>query len=99
MEAQIDSILYQYSYPALFGLTVIYFAILYFCLGSLFLRACEFLETKNILHKITSKEVPKDQLAFEVRHSIKSILIFGLSVLPIIYLVRVDVIQLVAYYC
>lgn len=94
MEAQIESILYHYSYPVLFGLTVIYFAILYFGLGSLFLRTCEFLETKNILHKITSKEVPKEQLAFEIKHSVQSILIFGLSVLPIIYLVRIDAIQL-----
>lgn len=94
MEAQIESILYQYSYPALFGLTVVYFAILYFGVGSLFLQACKILERKNFLHKISFKEVPRDQLGFEITHSTKSILIFGLSVLPIIYLVRIDVIQL-----
>jgi Delta7-sterol 5-desaturase len=94
MEAQIESILYQYSYPTLFGLTVVYFAILYFGLGSLFLRSCKFLERRNILHKITSREIPEEQLAFEIKHSVQSILIFGLSVLPIIYLIRIDVIQL-----
>lgn len=94
METFLDNLLYQHSYPALFGLTVVYFAILYFAVGPLFLQVCKFLERKNILHKIASKEISNEQLTFEIKHSVQSILIFGLSVLPIMYLVRIDVIQL-----
>ncbi|MFD2036709.1 sterol desaturase family protein [Belliella marina] len=94
MGNQIDNLLYHYSYPVLFGLTVIYFSILYFGVGSLFLEVCKFLEKRNIIHKIATKQIPKDQLSFEIRHSIQSILVFGLSVIPIIYLVRIEVIQL-----
>ncbi|WP_234363994.1 sterol desaturase family protein [Lunatibacter salilacus] len=94
MEALLERILYQYTYLALFGLAVAYFAILYFGVGALFLQACRFLESRNFLHKISEREIPKEQLTFEIKHSVQSILIFGLSVLPIIYLVRIDVIQL-----
>ena len=36
----------------------------------------------------------KKQIIFEIKHSIKSIIIFGFSLIPIVYLVRIDVIQL-----
>ncbi|MCH7415082.1 sterol desaturase family protein [Belliella sp. R4-6] len=96
MELLLEKILYQHSYLTLFGLTVVYFSILYFGLGPLFLQTCKFLEKKNILQKITAKKISKKQLNFEIRHSIKSIIIFGFSVLPIIYLIRVGAIQLLA---
>ena len=39
-------------------------------------------------------EVPKDQIVFEIKHSIKSIVVFGFSIIPVIYLIRVGVIEL-----
>lgn len=94
METLFDNLLYQYSYLALFGLSAAYFFLLYFVVGSLFLQVCKTLAQRKILHKIESREISRRQLTFEIKHSIQSILIFGLSAIPIIYLVRIDVIQL-----
>lgn len=94
MDILIENILSNLSYPLLFGLTVIYFLILYFGVGSLFLAICKFLESKNLLHKIIEKEVLKEQIKFEIKHSLKSIFVFGFSIIPIIYLIRIDFIEL-----
>ncbi|WP_199851621.1 sterol desaturase family protein [Brumimicrobium mesophilum] len=94
MEILIENILSNHSYPLLFGLTVIYFMILYFGVGSLFLAICKFLERKNILHKIIEKDVSKKQIKFEIKHSLISIFVFGFSIIPIIYLIRIDTIEL-----
>lgn len=94
MDILIENILSNYSYPLLFGLTILYFLILYFGVGSLFLVICKFLEKKNLLHKIIDKEVTKKQIRFEIKHSLKSIFVFGFSILPIIYLIRIDFIEL-----
>jgi lathosterol oxidase len=94
METLLERLLYDYSYLALFGLSVAYFFLLYFGIGFLFLHVCKILARRNMLHKIESRKISKRQLTFEIKHSIQSILIFGLSALPIIYLVRIDVIEL-----
>jgi sterol desaturase/sphingolipid hydroxylase (fatty acid hydroxylase superfamily) len=52
------------------------------------------LESKHLLNKIESKEVSKKQLAFEIKNSLKSIAVFGFSIIPIIFLVRIDLIDL-----
>lgn len=72
-----------------------YFIFLYFGVGSLFLFVCKTLEKKRLLNKIESKEVSKKQIAFEIKHSIKSIVVFGFSIMPIIYLIRINVVELV----
>ncbi len=72
-----------------------YFIFLYFGVGSLFLFVCKILEKKRLLNKIESKEVSKKQIAFEIKHSIKSIVVFGFSIMPIIYLIRINVVELV----
>lgn len=94
METKLDILLYHSSYLGLFGLSVMYFFLLYAVLAPLFLAVCKLLERRKILYKIESREISNKQLKFEIKHSIKSILIFGLSALPIIYLVRIEVIQL-----
>lgn len=48
----------------------------------------------NLLQKIKPKEVKRDQIIFEIKHSFKSIVIFGFSVLPVIYLVRASIVEL-----
>jgi len=94
MEKLIETILFHYSYLQLFGLTVAYFTILYFGLGALFLATCKLLARYKILHKITDRKVSAEQVMFEIKHSIQSIVLFGLSAIPIIYLVRIDLIKL-----
>lgn len=92
-EILIESVINS-SYVQLYGLSFGYFLFLYFVVGTFFLSICKFLEGKKVLHKIESKEVQKEQVAFEIKHSIKSIVVFGFSIIPIIYLVRVGVIEL-----
>ncbi len=94
MESLIENILFNYSYIALYGLTFGYFAFLYFGIGFLFLSVCKMLESRYILNKIKDREVSKKQISFEIKHSIKSIVVFGFSIIPIIYLIRVNVIEL-----
>ncbi|MBL4746396.1 MAG: sterol desaturase family protein [Flavobacteriaceae bacterium] len=94
MELFIENALHNYSYLVLFGLSFGYFLFLYFGIGALFLFACKTLEKNKILTKIKSKDVPKEQIYFEIKHSIKSIIIFGLSPIPISYLIRNGSIEL-----
>jgi len=90
----VENIIFKYSYFSLYGLTFLYFLVLYFVLAPIFLKFCEFLSRKNILHKIIDEEVPKKQIRLEKLHSLKSIFIFGFSIFPIIYLIRNGVINL-----
>ena len=94
MEPLIENILNNYSYIALYGLTFGYFMFLYFGIGSLFLYVCKYLEHRNILRKIVHKEVKQKQVYFEIKHSIKSIIVFGFSIIPVIYLIRIDSVKL-----
>ncbi|MFT5725434.1 MAG: lathosterol oxidase [Bacteroidia bacterium] len=94
MKALIDNILFNYSYIILYVLSFGYFLILYFGIGTLFLSICKGLERRQLVNKIINVAVPKTQIAFEIKHSIKSIIVFGFSIIPIIYLIRVDVITL-----
>tara|TARA_B110000459_G_scaffold202954_1_gene257556 strand:+ start:1164 stop:1883 length:720 start_codon:yes stop_codon:yes gene_type:complete len=84
----IENFFYHYSYPLLYVICLGYFLFLYFGIGSLFLASCKFLANKTIIHKIEAKTLKKNQTSFEIKHSVKSIVIFGFSILPIVYLVR-----------
>ncbi len=90
----VENIIFKYSYAKLYGLTFLYFLVLYFALAPSFLKACKFLYQKNKLHKIIDKEVSKNQIRLEKLHSLKSIFVFGFSVFPVIYLIRNGVIIL-----
>ncbi len=94
MQKLIENILFDFSYLLLCALSIGYFMVLYFGVGALFLFACKGLERVKLLHKIELKPVEKKQITFEIAHSIKSILIFGFSISPVIYLVRTDFILL-----
>lgn len=94
MKQSIDYILNEASYLEVFLLTLGYFVILYFLLGPSFLWVCKQLEKRNWLNKIVSRKLPKNQLKFEIKHSTVSVLIFGLSAIPVIYLIRIGKIEL-----
>ena len=86
---QLDNFIYNYTFTTLFGLNFIYFITIYFGLAPLFDSVCKILHSKKIVQKVTEREVTKEQISFEIKHSLKSIFIFGTSIIPIIYLVRV----------
>ncbi|WP_339923914.1 sterol desaturase family protein [uncultured Cyclobacterium sp.] len=94
MEPFIEHVLYDYSYLTLFGLSFGYFLVLYFGVGSLFLAVCKYLESHNLLHKIRPEIVSRSQVIFEIKHSLKSIVVFGFSIIPVIYFVRLSIIEL-----
>ena len=94
MQQIIENIIYQSSYFSLYGLTLVYFLFLYFVLAPVFLSVCKLLNKQRLLHKIIDKKVKQKQIHFEIKHSFKSILVFGFSVLPIVYLIRNDKITL-----
>lgn len=84
----IEKVIYGYSYVQLYFLTTAYFLFLYFGLAPLFLYVCKVLHRKNLLQKIAVGDVSREQIHFEMSHSLRSILIFGFSVWPIVYLIR-----------
>lgn len=89
-----EYILTDCSYPILFMLTIGYFAILYFGLSFLFVFLCNLLRSYNLLHKITEAQASTQQVKSEILHSLKSIVVFGFSSLPLIYCIRMGVITL-----
>lgn len=94
MEPFLENILLNYAYSVLFGLSLAYFLFLYFGIGSLFLFICKSLERKKILQKIKSIEAKEKQISFERKHPLKSIVVFGFSIIPVIYLIRNGVVEL-----
>ncbi len=94
MTESIQYILYQANYLEVFLLTFGYFIVLYFLLGPLFQLVCKRLEKIGLLNKITKRKLPDNQIETEIKHSIVSLLIFGLSGIPIIYLIRIGHIEL-----
>ena len=94
MESLIKNVLYDYSYVVLLGLSFAYFLLLYLGIAPLFLTICKFLESRKLIHKIRSEEVTRKQIIFEIKHSLKSIIVFGFSIIPIIYFIRLDIIEL-----
>ena len=94
MEPFIKHVLYDYSSLILFGLSFGYFLLLYFGIAPLFLAICRFMESRKLLHKIRPEEVSRRQIFFEIKHSLKSIVVFGFSIIPVIYFVRLGIIEL-----
>ena len=58
---------------------------------------CKFLHKSGYLNRINNIPVSKKQLRFEIKYSIQSIIIFGCSVIPIVYLIRTEIIKLSEY--
>lgn len=93
-EELITHIIYSYSYPILFLLTLVYFSILYFVLAPTFLYACKGLKRLGLVNQISPAVRSTTQLKFEIKHSFHAIIIFGFSVIPIIFLIRTGTITL-----
>jgi len=81
-------VLYNMPYWQITILTIGYFLILYFGVGYIFNELCKWLYKKGWLNKIDHNQPSKKQVSFEIKNSLVSILIFGFSSLPVIYLVR-----------
>ena len=90
----IQFILFQANYLEVFLLTFGYFISLYFLLAPSFLWFCKSLEKKGIVNKITNRKLPDNQIKKEINHSKVSIILFGLSGIPVIYLIRTGHIEL-----
>ena len=84
----LNKVLVEYNYFEIYALTVVYFLLLYFALGYLFLWVCKVLERKNILEKVVPTTNPNKNIAFEIKNSFLSILVFGFSGVAMVYLVR-----------
>jgi len=94
MHEYVENIIFKYSYTSLYVLTFLYFLVLYFVLAPVFLKTCTFLYRKKILNKIIDEKATKKQIHFEKLHSLKSIFVFGFSIFPIIYFIRIGIITL-----
>ena len=94
MEQLVQYIIYDSSYIELYGIVFIYFLLLYFGLGSSYLYVCKWLESKGTMHKISTSKLTEGQVSYEVKHSFVSLLIFGFSAFPIIYLIRLGHVDL-----
>lgn len=88
------NIIYNATYSQLFVLSFSYFLFLYFIVGALFNATCKLLYNHKILNKIALKETTKKQFNIEIKHSIISIIIFGFSIIPVIYLIRIEKVTL-----
>lgn len=89
-----SDIIFRWSYWEIFFATLGYFLFLYFAIAPLFLFICRFLQRRNLLTTIASGEVSKGQVNFEIKHSISSIIVFGFSSLPLIYVIRNQMVAL-----
>ena len=89
-----NSIFTAFSYGELLLFTTLYFAFLYFGLGWLFWKTCRFLQQRGWAEKINERPYTREQLRFELRQSLYSILIFGFSAWPLKFLINLNIIQL-----
>lgn len=94
MHSFVKQILFDFTYLQIYLLVFFYFCLLYFALAPLFLYICKCLQKKEILHRIVDKEVSKEQIRYEIIHSFYSLIIFGFSGIPVIYLIRIGWIDL-----
>ncbi|MDF2455318.1 MAG: Fatty acid hydroxylase family protein [Cytophagaceae bacterium] len=92
--ALLHSILHNYSYLQVYGLTLAYFLVLYFLIGSLFLLVCKQLEKRKVIQPITATAAPYKNIGYEIKNSVRSIFIFGFSGIPLIYGFRTGFIAL-----
>lgn len=87
---------YNASFLEQWLLSVSYFLLLYFGLGWVFKFLLNAFEARNWIYKIDRRPVTRQQIYYEIRHSLYSIFIFGFSAWPILYYVRSGAITLAA---
>jgi Delta7-sterol 5-desaturase len=83
-----ERLFYETSYSTLTVLTISYFLGLYFGVGLSYLWICKRLTKAGYAKMISAQPVSKRQIAYEIRHSLYSIIIFGFSTLPIAHGIR-----------
>ncbi|MDP2175149.1 MAG: sterol desaturase family protein [Bacteroidota bacterium] len=90
MEKLIHDFLLYFSYPKIYCLTVLYFLILYFFVGWFFQQVMLVFEKWGIAEKVVL-DIPKsNQTIKEIKHSLVSVFVFGLSSFPIVYFYRIE---------
>lgn len=94
IENLIHNILFEYSYLIIYLIVFGYFFLLYFGLAPIFKFFCVWLEKRNYLEVINSNPLRKNQIKTEKKHSFISLIVFGFSAWPIIYLLRNEIIEL-----
>jgi sterol desaturase/sphingolipid hydroxylase (fatty acid hydroxylase superfamily) len=83
-----EYILLESPYLLLFVLTIVYFSMLYFGVSSLFISVCKSLHARKMLNKIIDAQPGQAQITSEIRHSVRSIIVFGLTAMLMAFLIR-----------
>lgn len=81
-------LLFEAPYLLIFLLTFFYFLFLYFALGNLFSKACDFLVNHKRLNRIIQESPTSKQIHSEMSYSLGAMAIFGLIGVILIGLVR-----------
>ena len=84
---------FSWSWAELWVISFTYFLILYFILGGLFQRSCQLLEKAGFAEKIEMQAPSPGQIKREIINSLVSIIIFGFSVWPVVWLYRNEIFQ------
>ena len=95
MEQLLYSFLNTRSYFEVYLVTTTYFLFLYIVVGQLFLWVCSQMEKKALLFKIYDKQDLSKNRNFEIKNSLGSIFIFGLSGVAFVYMVRHNMAHLI----
>lgn len=82
---------------SIYLLTVAYFSLLYFGVGSLFLKVCHLLEKRGFVRRIVEKTPETSRLRQELLNSTLSILIFGFSGVLLVYFLRWEILSVAPF--
>ena len=88
-----DTFFTKYSNTELFLLTIAYFTFLYFGLGWCYWKICRLLFQRGWMEKISDRPYSREQLHFELRQSLYSIVVFGFSSLPLAWMLHQNIIH------
>lgn len=88
MKELFNYFLNEANYFVIYGLSFLYFCVLYFALAPLFLSICRRLEKHKILELVVINRLPKNQIKSEIKHSLVSIIIFGFSGVVMLFMYR-----------
>ena len=87
-------LLFEAHYSVIFLLTFFYFLFLYFVLGFAFAKTCDVLLQRNLLNRIILEQASEKQTKTEMKYSLGAMLMFSLTSVIFIYLVRHQVFTL-----
>lgn len=88
LEVTKNYLLFEAPYILIFLLTFFYFLFLYFVIGYLFSKTCDFLTKHNRLNRIIQQQPTRKQIRSEMNFSLGSMLMFGFVGVIFIGLVR-----------